>query len=322
MNRNKIIVIAISLFFIYYFFLSTSINKNNNNNNFKNFNNNNHNNLTTHSKQMSKLFNSIFISHGAPNLILDHTDKTREFLKTLSNNYYNSVKPKAVLLISAHWEEKDFTIQTKPEPDVIYDFGGFEPEMYRMKYPAKTSPELIERVSELFAKAKIPLAKDNKRGYDHGAWMPMKLVYPDADVPIVQLSIKENLNAAQHFHIGTILRPLREEGYLVLASGGSVHNLRAIFDPKYHLDPSWASNFEKWLQNTICEKSGKERENELLKYESLPYYKLAHPRSEHLIPVFVAAGCASPDSKGVKVHDFWKSPVFSVSSYMFSEPQN
>ncbi|EGC36319.1 hypothetical protein DICPUDRAFT_94334 [Dictyostelium purpureum] len=266
-----------------------------------------------------KKFNSLFISHGAPNLILDNTDKTKGFLKGLSKNLHNGSKPKAVLIISAHWEENDFTIQTTENPDVIYDFYGFEDEMYKLKYPTKTSPELIDRVTELFAKSKIPLKKDNKRGYDHGAWVSLKLIYPDADVPVVQLSLKANLNAKEHYNVGTILRPLRDEGYLVLSSGGSVHNLRAIFDPKYQVDPSWASNFENWLFNTITKKTGKERENELLKYESLPYTRLAHPRTEHLLPLFVAAGCASDISTGKRVHDFWKTPVFSVSSYLFED---
>ncbi|KYQ96663.1 hypothetical protein DLAC_03949 [Tieghemostelium lacteum] len=267
---------------------------------------------------LGKRLPSLFISHGAPNLVIDKSDPTRTFLMGLAKSVLGEYeRPKGIVCISAHWEEKDFTLTTAEQLDVIYDFYGFENEMYQQKYPSKTSGDLIEAVRNAFNKAKITLKEDSKRGLDHGAWVPLKLIYPQADIPIVQLSLKQSLEAREHFELGRALAPLRDQGYLVLASGGSVHNLRALFDPSSNRDPSWAVKFEDWLKSTLTEKTSLERKNELLNYKDLPFTAQAHPRVEHFVPILVAAGASNENSQGKRIFDFWKTPVFSVSSYQF-----
>eukprot|EP01132_Coremiostelium_polycephalum_P004062 gene4062-5085_t len=265
-----------------------------------------------------KRFPSLFISHGAPNFILDKKDPTIPFLKSLSSKYLQNEKPKAILCISAHWEESEFTITTSQQPTTVHDFYGFEKEMYDFRYPAKTSPELIDRVRTLFKDGGVKLEESEQRGFDHGCWVPLILMYPDADIPVVQLSLHKSLDAKLHYKVGQLLEPLRDEGYLIVSSGGAVHNLRALFDPSFQqLDGGqWAKKFDQWLINSLTSKSGQERESELLNYQNLPFSKLAHPRDEHLIPVFVSCA-ASKDSKAKTIFEYWKSPIFSLTSFLW-----
>eukprot|EP01133_Synstelium_polycarpum_P016679 gene16679-19821_t len=252
----------------------------------------------------------VFVSHGAPNLVLDKGDQTAVFLTNFSKNVLQDHRPKAILCISAHWEENDFTITTSPTLDTIHDFGGFEQELYRIKYPAPTSRDLIDRVKTLFGDHLVTLKEDSKRGLDHGAWSPLKLMYPNADVPVVQLSLKRGLDAKTHYQVGKILKPLAEEGYLVFASGGSVHNLRALFDPSMTRDPTWATDFDRWLTHTIINSgTGDQRMQALVNFKDHPTSKLAHPREEHLIPIMVACG-AGDHLTATQIHSQWKTPSY------------
>ncbi|EGC36006.1 hypothetical protein DICPUDRAFT_78298 [Dictyostelium purpureum] len=262
-------------------------------------------------------FNPIFVSHDTPRTIILNEYSTRMFFENFSKNIFDGIKPKAILVISAHWEENDFTIQTTKDPKVIYDFYNFPDEMYKFEYPAKTCPQLINRVIELFKDADIELKRDCKRGYDHGAWTVNKLIYPEADVPMVQISLKSNLNPTEHYQIGKALKPLVDEGYLVMGSGGTVHNLEASKDLSNHHDRAWAIDFEEWVHNTLTTKTGKEREDEFLKFESLPNSNKAHPTYDHFIPLFVILGCAKDHSVCKRIHCHWRNPVFCASSYSF-----
>lgn len=235
----------------------------------------------------------LFISHGGgpwpwmPEM-KDLYRITTEALHDLGK----SLRPKAILMISAHWEEKNFTISTARNPEMIYDYGGFPPHTYSIKYPAPGSPEIAERVSEVLSKAGINLEKNAHRGFDHGAFVPLFCMYPEADIPVIQLSIKSNYSPLDHIRLGEALIPLREEGILITGSGLTYHNLRKFFN-QTGAEPSRV--FEEWLTKAMLS-PGKERIEALLNWEQAPYARDAHPREDHLVPLFVIAGAAGVDS--------------------------
>jgi aromatic ring-opening dioxygenase catalytic subunit (LigB family) len=201
--------------------------------------------------------------------------------------------PKAVLAVSAHWEEAVPTVMTSPSPPMLYDYYGFPPESYRITWPAPGEPALAERVRSLLGAAGFPSGVDPNRGFDHGTFVPLKLTYPDADVPTVQLSLKTGLDPEEHLAIGRALAPLRDEGVFIVGSGMSYHNLRA-FHPS--AAPVSAA-FDAWLRETALLDRG-ERDRRLGRWTSAPAARQAHPREEHLIPLMVAAGAAG-DDRGV-----------------------
>jgi aromatic ring-opening dioxygenase catalytic subunit (LigB family) len=200
------------------------------------------------------------------------------------------VRPKAVLVISAHWEEEDFTVQTHPRPPMLYDYSGFPEHTYQLKYPAPGSPELARRVKELLGAAGLPVKEDSARGFDHGVFVPFLLIYPEADIPLIQLSLKRNLDPRAHLELGHALAPLRSEGVLIVGSGYSYHNLRRFNDTTGVSEP-----FDAWLKDAVCDPEPASREGKLLRWEQAPNARLCHPREEHLIPLMVAAGAAGAD---------------------------
>eukprot|EP01132_Coremiostelium_polycephalum_P004063 gene4063-5087_t len=266
-----------------------------------------------------KRYPTLFISHGAPNAILNKNDPTIPFLQSLSENVLKNEKPKGILCISAHWEESEFTLTTSEKPTTIHDFNVMKmpKEMNEFQYPAKTSPELIDRVRTLFKDGGVKLEENKERGFDHGCWMPLILMYPDADIPVVQLSLHKSLDAKLHYKVGQLLEPLRDEGYLIFTSGGSVHNLETLFNlPKFQQidNGQWAKKFDEWLINSVTTKLGEERESELFNYPKLSFSKLAHPTDEHLMPVFVSCG-ASRDTKAKTIYEYWQYPFLSLASF-------
>jgi 4,5-DOPA dioxygenase extradiol len=207
----------------------------------------------------------------------------RQFMAGLGGQFE---RPRAILCVSAHWETERPTVSAATAPETIHDFYGFPDELYRLQYPVPGAPALARRVIALLAEAGIEGALDGDRGLDHGAWNPLLLAYPQADLPVTQLSIQTQLGPSHHAKIGRALQPLRREGVLVLASGGAVHNLR-----QFHIDRErpapWAVSFDDWLADRIAAAD----EEALLTYrERRPDGRLAHPRDEHLIPLFVALG--------------------------------
>ena len=173
---------------------------------------------------------SLFISHGGPNVVTDESP-ARTYLMGLSHLL---PKPKAIVIVSAHFETGGVAVVTDPAPGMIYDFGGFSLELYKMVYTAPGAPELAERVIAMLEKAGFAPFRLEKRGYDHGAWTPLKLAFPEGDIPVVQVSIDPNRDAAWHYAIGRALAPLREEGILLIGSGHITHNLRALFPVMRH----------------------------------------------------------------------------------------
>ena len=198
--------------------------------------------------------------------------------------------PKAVLMISAHWEEPAPTVMTADRPPMLYDYYGFPPEAYTITWPAPGHPETAARVRELLEAAGFKTAANPGRGFDHGAFVPLKLAYPEADVPTVQLSLKRGLDPQEHIVIGQAIQPLRDEGVFIIGSGMTFHNLRA-FTP--HAAPM-AEAFDGWLRKTAT-LAEKERNERLVRWSEAPAARIAHPREEHLLPLMVVAGAAGPD---------------------------
>jgi aromatic ring-opening dioxygenase catalytic subunit (LigB family) len=199
--------------------------------------------------------------------------------------------PKALLVISAHWEEPVPTVMTSERPPMLFDYYGFPPESYEITWPAPGDPKLAARVQGLLGTAGFKTATDAKRGFDHGTFVPFKLTYPDADVPTVQLSLKAGLDPEEHLAMGRALAPLRDEGVFILGSGMSFHNLRTFRDPRAG---AISETFDAWLREAATLEPA-ERDRRLTQWASAPSARLAHPREEHLLPLMVIAGAAGAD---------------------------
>jgi aromatic ring-opening dioxygenase catalytic subunit (LigB family) len=200
-------------------------------------------------------------------------------------------RPRAMLVISAHWEARVPTVMTSPTPCMLYDYSGFPPEMYRIAWPAPGDPKLAAQVRARLEAAGIRTAEDSERGFDHGAFVPLKLAYPNADMPTLQLSLEEGLDPARHLAIGRALAPLREEGVLLLGSGMSFHNLRTM-RTREGIEDSIA--FDAWFQCAVVAEPAV-RDAGLVRWKDAPSARQAHPREEHLLPVMVIAGAAGAD---------------------------
>ena len=221
--------------------------------------------------------------------------------------------PKAILMISGHWEAPTFTVQTNPNPPMVYDYGGFPEHTYRIQYPAPGSPALAARVVELLAGAGIPVAEDAARGYDHGMYAPLAAAWPHADVPVVQLSIKHGYDPDEHLAVGRALAPLRDEGILIIGSGLSYHNLGLMGAGA--AAPS--REFDDWLGDTILDRDPAERTARLRTWEQAPSARVSQPQEDHLIPLMVVVGAAEDDGavRTYHQHDFFGS--VTASSFRF-----
>ncbi len=243
------------------------------------------------------LLPTLFIPHGGgPCFFMDWTMgppdtwvRMADFLKNLGASVGR--RPKAVLVISGHWEEPEFTIGSGINPSLIYDYSGFPPHTYQLKYAAQGAPELALRVQELLRAAEIHAATNPDRGWDHGVFIPFKLIFPDADVPIVQISLKAGLDPTEHIAAGRALAPLRKEDVLIVGSGMSFHNLRG-FRPGGVVEAS--DQFDQWLTDAVIDPDSRERK--LVGWANAPAAREAHPREEHLIPLMVAAGAGRGDT--------------------------
>lgn len=216
-------------------------------------------------------------------------------------------KPKALLVVTAHWEGRDFLLSSSARPPMIYDYGGFPPHTYQIQYPAPGSPELAARVAGLLGeRARL----DPQRGFDHGTFSAMYPAFPEADVPIVQMSLRHGLDPAEHLAVGRLLRPLRDEGVLIVGSGLSFHNLRA-----FNAAGAEASRlFDAWLRETMaCDPA--ERTARLLEWERAPAARMAHPREEHLLPLMVVVGAAEDAAAEVVYHEDRFMGALAVSSF-------
>jgi aromatic ring-opening dioxygenase catalytic subunit (LigB family) len=208
-------------------------------------------------------------------------------------------QPRALLVVSAHWEEPVPTVMSGEHPPLFFDYYGFPPESYTLTWPAPGHPELAGRVRKLLEGAGFATAEDTKRGFDHGTFVPLKLTYPAADVPVVQLSLKRGLDPSEHLAMGRALGPLRDDGVFIVGSGMSYHNMRGFFSAG--AARAAAAEFDAWLGDTMTQDYD-ERARRLASWAKAPSARAAHPREEHLLPLMIVAGAAGQD-RAVRAYD-------------------
>ncbi|XP_020089165.1 extradiol ring-cleavage dioxygenase-like isoform X1 [Ananas comosus] len=261
---------------------------------------------------------TFFVSHGSPTLAVDESIPARGFLRSWRSRVLEAA-PRAILVVSAHWDTRDPAVNGAVDGaaphDTIHDFYGFPTPMYQLKYPAPSAPNLAKRVKELLEGAGFGrVREDASRGLDHGAWVPLMLMYPEANIPVCQLSIQSRKGAAYHYNMGKALAPLRDEGVLVLGSGNATHNLRSI-GPDGGPIAKWAEGFDTWLKESLI--NG--RHDDINNFEErAPYGKMAHPWPDHLFPLHVALGAAGVKAKAELIHHSWTNCTISYASYRFS----
>jgi len=254
---------------------------------------------------------AIFVSHGSPTLPLERGAAV-DFLRALGGRLG---RPEAILMVSAHWDTDRPAVSSATRPETIYDFYGFPPALYRLRYSAPGAPHLAPRIAGLLQAAGMTVDIDPGRGLDHGAWTPLYHMYPDADIPVAQFSIQSHLGPAHHVRLGEALRPLREEGVLIMASGGATHNLRELSWQRGNpVAQPWVVEFNEWLADAVL--SG--RRDDLVGYrQKAPHAVRNHPTDEHLIPLFVALGAGSPRTAPQRLHTSISSGVISMDAYRF-----
>jgi aromatic ring-opening dioxygenase catalytic subunit (LigB family) len=238
---------------------------------------------------------AIFLSHGggpwpyveSMRAKFAHTE--REF-RVLPQRL--PAKPRAVLVVSGHWEASQFTISTAKQPPMEYDYSGFPAHTYHVQYPAPGLPALASDVGKLLDTAGFEHREDPRRGFDHGTFVPLVLMYPQADVPVVMLSLKNTLDAAEHIRVGEALAPLRDAGILIMGSGLTYHNMRGFGRRE---SSAVANEFEAYLDAAITAPDPRRRDQMLVEWQSAPSARQAHPREDHLIPLMVVAGAAGDD---------------------------
>ena len=258
---------------------------------------------------------ALFLSHGAPSLLLDDVP-ARDFLAGLGASL---PRPEAIIVVSAHWETAAPMVNAVVRNDTIHDFGGFPKVLYEQSYPAPGSPELARRVAQLLAAEGFGCGVDGRRGLDHGAWVPLMLMYPAHDIPVIQLSVQPRLGPDHHFRLGRALAGLRSESILIAGSGSLTHNLRELDRSGANVEPAWASDFAEWMREALTEG----RTSDLLDYRRLaPFAVRNHPTDEHLLPLFVALGAASAAGQTARASRLHASHTFAslrMDAYAFGE---
>jgi len=239
---------------------------------------------------MSDRMPALFLSHGSPMLALEDEPTTR-FLRRLPATL---PKPSAIVVASAHWETDQPTLTSSAHPETIHDFYGFPKELYELRYAVPGDPHLAARLRSLLTGAGIAAEVDAKRGLDHGVWDPLLLMYPQADIPVVELSVQPGRDANWHYKVGQALAALRDEGVLIIGSGNLTHNLREAFVKCHSQKPSWVTAFAEWVSDRVAN----DDTASLLEWQRLAAFaQQNHPTAEHFLPFFVALG-AGKDSPG------------------------
>ncbi|WP_338553682.1 class III extradiol ring-cleavage dioxygenase [Paenibacillus sp. KS-LC4] len=251
-----------------------------------------------------------FFAHGAPSIVLESNSYT-----ALLNSFKEQMpQPKAIVLFSAHWEQTVQSVGAAPVYSTIYDFSGFQDALYEMTYPAEGNRQLSEDIQALFAEHGIPSVLDEERGLDHGAWAVLKLIYPDADIPVIALSVNRHLDNEQQYEIGKALAALREQDVLIIGSGGTVHNLRRLNWQSEGID-EWAESFDNWLQSKLEAWDLPA----LFNYrEQAPYAQEAVPTNEHFIPLLLAMGSGDKLRQATLLHRSYQYGNLSLSCWRFN----
>jgi aromatic ring-opening dioxygenase catalytic subunit (LigB family) len=234
---------------------------------------------------------ALYVPHGAgPCFFMDWNppglwDRMAAYLRGTIAGL--EARPKAIVMVSAHWEEPRFTVGSAPRPGMLFDYSGFPPHTYRFDYASPGDPALAARIRQLLATAGLPDGDDDRRGYDHGTFIPLMLMAPDADIPVVQLSLRTGLDPVEHAQVGEALRPLRDDGVLLVGSGMSYHNMRGYGRPE---SGPVSDRFDDWLAETVAIPDAASRATALAGWETHPDGRASHPREEHLLPLRVVAG--------------------------------
>src|SRR5262245_47654403 len=253
---------------------------------------------------------ALFISHGSPKLLIDDT-AARDFLRGYAATL---PKPRAIVIASAHFGTSRPAVVGDAKPGMIYDFGGM-PELRKLVYPAPVDPQVAIKIAGLWQAAGFEPAVVTGYGYDHGTWVPLMLLYPEADVPVVQISVQPHLGPAHHLALGKALTSMLDENFLVVGSGSMTHNLHEFYSSGLPGDAPalpWVSEFTDWVHDKI--ETG--ASDDLLNYRKLaPHAVDNHPTDEHLMPLFIAIGAG--ESKGQRIHSSTRSGVISMDTYAF-----
>lgn len=258
------------------------------------------------------LLPSLFVSHGAPTLILEPS-LTRMFLAGLSQLM---PKPTAILVMSAHWCTRAPAISAAEMPQTVHDFYGFPEPLYQIRYPAPGAPVLAAKAQALLSAAGLPAALDPGQGLDHGGWVPLKLGWPEADIPTAQIAVQPYADPRHHFAIGAALRPLRAEGVLLLGSGSFTHNLGALQrGPGPTKTPAWAHEFVDWTVANLAAL----RIDDLLEYRTrAPHARQNHPTDEHLLPFHFALGSGTPGAAVERLHQGFEFGALAMDAFRFN----
>ena len=254
---------------------------------------------------------SLFVSHGAPTIVVDGT-QAHQALATLAGSL---PRPRAIVCVTAHWETGQPTVGSAAQPGMIYDFRGFPDALYEMTYSAPGDPASAARIAQMIEQAGFVAALDDRRGYDHGTWVPLKLAYPDADVPVIQVSVQPGRSAADHIALGRALTAVADDDVLVIGSGGATHNLRDVnFRDRDQASPGYVTEFNDWLHTAVTAGD----ENALADYRSVaPHATENHPTEEHFLPLLVAFGAAGAGARGTRIHASYNFGVLSMDAYRF-----
>ena len=237
----------------------------------------------------------LYLSHGGGPLPLLGDPGHSELVEQLQGMAADVIqRPSAILVISAHWEEAEPTIGTVAPTGLIYDYSGFPAESYEITYPAQGAPALAQKLATALQQAGISAQHNAQRGFDHGVFVPLKLMYPDADIPVLQLSLVRSLDADLHLRIGQALQALDHDNLLIVGSGFSFHNMRALFSQGNPEQNAQSQAFEDWLKATLCDAtlSEAQRYQRLAEWQHAPHARFCHPREEHLLPLHVCYGAA------------------------------
>ena len=255
---------------------------------------------------MDKQRRALYLSHGGGPLPLLGDESHEEMVSCLQRISKSIEKPSAIILVSAHWEAAEASVISDENPGLLYDYGGFPPEAYAINYPCRGNPELASLILEQLKAANIKVMTDAKRKFDHGLFVPLKIMYPEADIPCVQISLIRGLDPKEHIDLGRALQNLADSSILLIGSGSSYHNQREIFGPGTEEAKNANESFEEWIKSTCVDQSISEidRSQKLVNWESVPYARFCHPREEHLLPLHVCYGyteSACSKSYGVRI---------------------
>jgi aromatic ring-opening dioxygenase catalytic subunit (LigB family) len=245
----------------------------------------------------AELMPVIYVPHGGGPLPLLGEESHRELIDFLKNVAAQLPRPKSILVISAHWEERIAHVSAAAAPAMIYDYQGFPPASYQYQYPAPGKLALADKVVDLLREQGIEAALDSTRGFDHGTFVPLMLMYPQADIPVVQLSLLKSLDPVAHIALGKAIAPLREQGVLIVGSGMSFHNMRAFFSDEPEVNGK-SKKFDDWLSETLThdDLSIHAQQTRLEQWRNAPEAHFSHPREEHLLPLHVCFGAATSAS--------------------------